>query len=62
MGMGEKRDLYFTIINRNPVGVNLRGWGSNLTGSLVELMGVDEGNETQILQRSNFTGMVRNIF
>ncbi len=46
--MGEKRDLYFTVINRNPVSVTLRGWGANLTGSLVELMGVAEGNETQV--------------
>lgn len=56
LGMGEKRDLYFTIINKNPVPVTLRGWGSNLTGSLVELMGVAQGLEPNILQRANFSG------
>ena len=61
LGMGEKRDLYFTIINKNPVPVTLRGWGSNLTGSLVELMGVAQGNETNILQRANFSGK-KNVF
>lgn len=59
--MGEKRDLYFTILNKNPVGVSLRGWGANLTGSLVELMGVDEGNETQILEHGSFSGMTRKL-
>ena len=59
--MGEKRDHYFTILNKNPVTINLDGWGSNLTGSLVELMGVEEGNETQILQRANFTNMSRKL-
>lgn len=54
LGMGEKRDLYFTVLNRNPVGVTLRGWGSNLTGSLVELMGVAEGNETQVIWQTSF--------
>ena len=61
MGMDERRDLYFTILNNNPVGVTLRGWGSNLTGIMVELMGVDSGNETHILQRGNFSDMSRRL-
>jgi hypothetical protein len=61
LGMGEKRDHYFTILNKNPVTINLDGWGSNLTGSLVELMGVEEGNETEILQRANFSNMARKM-
>eukprot|EP00095_Tigriopus_kingsejongensis_P009833 maker-scaffold21_size687808-snap-gene-1.14 protein:Tk09833 transcript:maker-scaffold21_size687808-snap-gene-1.14-mRNA-1 annotation:"hypothetical protein L798_06018" len=61
LGMLEKRDIYFTIINKNPVSVMLRGWGSNQTGSLVELMGVDVGTEAQILQRANFSGMARQL-
>ena len=60
--MGERRDLYFAVVNDNPVGVTLRGWGSNLTGSLVELMGVERGNETQILRRANFSGMTRRLY
>ncbi len=62
LGMGERRDLFFTVVNRNPVTVTLRGWGSNLTGSLVEMMGVAEGNETQILRRTNFSeGLTRRL-
>lgn len=61
LGMGERRDLYFTVVNRNPVTVTLRGWGSNLTGSLVELMGVDLGDEADILRRANFSDMPRRL-
>lgn len=55
--MGERRDLYFSVLNRNPVPVTLRGWGSNLTGSLVEMMGVAPGaREETVLRRSaNFS-------
>ena len=59
--MSEKRDHFFTILNKNPVTIQLDSWGSNLTGALVELMGVEEGNETQVLQRANFSGMVRTM-
>ncbi|XP_066949004.1 transmembrane protein 131 isoform X11 [Macrobrachium rosenbergii] len=55
LGMGEQRDLYFYVINENPVELRLRGWGSNLTRSAVELMGVEEGNITTIRTRNNMT-------
>ncbi|XP_068240543.1 transmembrane protein 131 isoform X9 [Palaemon carinicauda] len=55
LGMGEQRDLYFYVINENPVELRLRGWGSNLTRSAVELMGVEEGNMTTIRTRNNMT-------
>ena len=61
MGMGEKRDIYFAILNKNPIAVTLRGWGANLTGSLVEVIGVDQGNETEILERASFEGMTRKL-
>ena len=32
IGMKEKRDLYFALINKGPVKVVLRGWGGNITG------------------------------
>ena len=35
MGMGEKRDIYFANLNKNPIAVTLRVWGANLTGSLL---------------------------
>ena len=61
LGMSEKRDIFFTLLNKNPIPVYLKGWGSNLTGSLVELMGVDEGNETTILERFTFSSMPRQL-
>ena len=61
LGMSEKRDIFFTLLNKNPIPVYLKGWGSNLTGSLVELMGVDEGNETTILERFSFSSMTRTL-
>ena len=33
IGMNEKRDLYFALINKGPVKVVLRGWGGNVTGN-----------------------------
>lgn len=53
--MGDQRDIYFYVINENPVELRLRGWGSNLTRSAVELMGVEEGNVTTIRNRNNMT-------
>ena len=61
LGMNEKRDIFFTLLNENPIPVYLKGWGSNLTGSLVELMGVEEGNETTILERFTFSSMGRQL-
>ena len=59
LGMSEKRDHFFTILNRNPITLHLKSWGANLTGSLVELMGVESGNESDILRRANFSDMNR---
>ena len=32
IGMNEKRDMYFALLNKGPVKVVLRGWGGNITG------------------------------
>ena len=32
IGMNDKRDLYFALVNKGPVKVVLRGWGGNITG------------------------------
>jgi len=61
LGMAEKRDLYFTVLNRNPVTLNLKNWGANLTGSLLELMGVEKGGEGEVMRRANFSGMHRSL-
>ena len=62
IGMSERRDLYFALINKGPVKVVLRGWGGNITGSLIELMGIAPGNETELAARSNFTGLARRLY
>ncbi|XP_042211085.1 transmembrane protein 131-like isoform X2 [Homarus americanus] len=62
LGMGDHRDIYFYVINENPVELRLRGWGSNLTRSAVELMGVEEGNVTTIKNRNNMTYASKSLF
>jgi len=62
IGMNEKRDMYFALLNKGPVKVVLRGWGGNITGSLVELMGVAMGNETTVASRENFTDLARRLY
>ncbi|XP_069954287.1 transmembrane protein 131 isoform X3 [Cherax quadricarinatus] len=62
LGMGDQRDIYFYVINENPVELRLRGWGSNLTRSAVELMGVEEGNVTTIKNRNNMTYTSKSLF
>ena len=55
LGMGEQRDLYFYILNENPVELRLQGWGSTLSFGTVVLMGVEEGNLTTLKSHSNVT-------
>ena len=62
LGMNEKRDLYFAILNKNPIGINLKTWDASLSGSAVEVVGVDVGNETDIVDRGSFSGMTRSTF
>ena len=61
VGHAERKDLFFAIINRNPVDLILRGWGSNITGSLCELVGVGYGDELEIKQRRNFSDLFRRM-
>ena len=30
MGIGKKQNIYFAILNKNPIAVTLQGWGANL--------------------------------
>ena len=59
--MSERRDIHFALLNKNPIAVTLRGWSANLTGSLVEVIGVAEGNATDIIERPSFEGMTRKL-
>ena len=40
----------------------LRGWGGNITGSLIELMGVAPGDQQDILARTNFSSLARRLY
>ena len=51
LGVGESRDMYFYLLNENPIPVELRGWGSNFSRSVVELAGTDRGGVPEILRR-----------
>ncbi|XP_043192988.1 transmembrane protein 131-like [Amphibalanus amphitrite] len=51
LGVGESRDMYFYLLNENPIPVELRGWGSNFSRSVVELAGTDRGAEAEIVRR-----------
>ena len=58
--MEEKRDLYFAVLNKNPVALTLKDWGANLTGCLLELMGLEKGGVAEVLAREGtYTGMRR---
>jgi hypothetical protein len=39
MGVGEKREMRFALRNDNPIEIRIRGWGSNMSRSYVELLG-----------------------
>ncbi|XP_037086689.1 transmembrane protein 131-like [Pollicipes pollicipes] len=51
LGVGETRDMYYYLLNDNPIGIELQGWGSNLSRSVVELVGTGRGGVAEILQR-----------
>ena len=51
LGVGESRDMFYYLLNENPISVQLQGWGSNLSRSVVELVGTDSGGVTEILRR-----------
>jgi hypothetical protein len=57
VGSAGKKEAHFGVINNNPVPVFLKSWGINMTGALVELIGVEEGNRSTALQRHNFSNM-----
>ena len=57
VGSSSHKEAYFALINNNPVAVLLKSWGTNMTGALVELMGVEEGNHSSVTQRHSFTNM-----
>merc|ERR1711892_305396 len=63
IGMNEKREMYFALINKGPVKVVLKGWGGNITGSLIELMGVGPGNKTELLSPTyNHSSLSRKLY
>ena len=55
LGVGESRDMFFYLLNENPIPVELRGWGSNFSRSVVELAGTDRGGVVDIVRRHGRT-------
>ena len=55
LGVGESRDMFFYLLNENPIPVELRGWGSNFSRSVVELAGTDRGGVADIVRRHGGT-------
>lgn len=57
VGSASHKEAHFAVINNNPVAVLLKSWGTNMTGALVELVGVEKGNQSTVLQRHSFSNM-----
>lgn len=57
VGTSSQKEAHFAVINKNPVAVLLKSWGTNTTGTLIELIGVEEGNLLTVLQRHSFSNM-----
>ncbi|XP_049836735.1 transmembrane protein 131 isoform X2 [Schistocerca gregaria] len=57
VGSSSQREAHFALLNNNPVAVNLKMWGTNLTGGAVELLGVEEGNQSSVLRKHSFKNM-----
>ena len=53
MGMEEKRSMTFTLRNENPVDIVIREFGANMDKTLVDLLGVEEGNGTMLTRKHN---------
>ena len=61
VGVNDKKSCVFAVVNDNPVELKLRGWGSNLSHSIVELVAVSKGNVSEALLRNNFSGMSKSV-
>jgi hypothetical protein len=57
VGSTSQKEIHFAVINNNPVAVLLKSWGTNMTGALVDLIGVEEGNQSTVMQRHSFSNM-----
>lgn len=57
VGSASQKEAHFAVINNNPVAVLLKSWGTNMTGAVVELVGVEEGNLSTLMQRHSFSNM-----
>lgn len=61
VGSSSQRESHFALLNNNPVAVNLETWGTNLTGAVVELLGVEEGNRSTLLEKHSFKNMSKSL-
>jgi hypothetical protein len=61
VGTSSQKEAHFAVINNNPGAVVLKSFGTNMTGALMELVGVDEGNQSTVLQRHSFSNMTKTV-
>ncbi|CAG0879470.1 unnamed protein product, partial [Darwinula stevensoni] len=60
-GLNELWDLLFAVQNENPVPIRIRGWGSNMTRSFVELLGTDSGDVTPYFGKKDLSRLPRSV-
>ncbi|XP_075545402.1 transmembrane protein 131 isoform X1 [Dermacentor variabilis] len=60
LGIGNKRSMFFVVINENPIEVVIKHWGTNMTKTLVELA-TEAENSSTLVGNYNFSSVVRKI-
>lgn len=60
LGIGNKRSMFFVVINENPIEVVIKQWGTNMTKTLVELA-VQAENTSTLVGNYNFSSVVRQV-
>ncbi|XP_075733789.1 transmembrane protein 131 isoform X3 [Rhipicephalus microplus] len=60
LGIGNKRSMFFVVINENPIEVVIKHWGTNMTKTLVELAAEAENSST-LVGNYNFSSVVRKV-
>lgn len=66
VGSGTENEAIFALENQNPINIDLHGWGVNMPGAVLELMGCQKGpadlldKELRNITVCSYTGNVSN--
>ncbi|XP_077519556.1 transmembrane protein 131 isoform X2 [Amblyomma americanum] len=60
LGIGNKRSMFFVVINENPIEVVIKHWGTNMTRTLVELA-TEAENSSTLVGNYNFSSSPRRV-